>query len=160
MADRILYCLNLNLSMPFRVWSRSPVTCLYVTAVNNNFEPLPIFCHKEFHLRCSIELDQCCIGPPMIEYNLGKIFEAYPPWCPKSTFPDVFYIKLNKLASTHWHRLWLCYIFLCSIFSKGIQPFDFINCNIIRKLAYKVKYISHINRGLIMFFTNLRKRFC
>ena len=57
MADRILYCLNLNLSMPFRGGSRSPVTCLFVTTVNNNFQPLPIFCHKELHLRCCTGLD-------------------------------------------------------------------------------------------------------
>ena len=45
---------------------------------------------------------------------------------------------------------------LCSTFSKDTQPFDFIKCNIIRKLAYKVKNISQINGGLIMFFGNLR----
>ena len=40
MADGILYCLNLNLSMQFRIGSRSPVTFkkeLYVTPVNNKF---------------------------------------------------------------------------------------------------------------------------
>ena len=60
MADEILYCLDLNLSMDFRVRSRSPVTCkmkLYVTTVNNSFQPLPIFCHKELHLRGHIRLD-------------------------------------------------------------------------------------------------------
>ena len=48
-------------------------------------------------------------------------------------------------VSTHRHRLWLCYKFLCSIFSKHTQPFDFIKDNVIRKLAYKVKDISQIN---------------
>ena len=47
----------------------------------------------------------------------------------------------------------------CSIFSKGKQPFDFIKRNVIRKLAYKVKYIGQINGGLIMFFANSRIRF-
>ena len=61
-----------------------------------------------------------------------------------------------KLISTHWHRLWLCHKFLCSIFSKGAQPFDFIKPNLIWKLTYKVQYISQINGGLIMFFQNLR----
>ena len=56
MADRIPYSFNLNLSMPFRVGSRSPVTCLFVTTVNNNFQPLPIFSHKVLHLRCCIGL--------------------------------------------------------------------------------------------------------
>ena len=27
---------------------------LYGTTVNNNFQSLPIFCHKELHLRCCI----------------------------------------------------------------------------------------------------------
>ena len=35
--------------------------------------------------------------------------------------------------------------------SKGASPFDLIKRNIIRKLSYKVKYISQINEGLIMF---------
>ena len=60
MVDDLLYCLNLNLSMHFRVRSRSPVTFkakLYVTTVNNSFQPLPIFCRKELHLRCCIGLE-------------------------------------------------------------------------------------------------------
>ena len=48
---------------------------------------------------------------------------------------------------------------MCSIFSKAIQPFDFIKLNVIQKLAYKVKYISQINGGLIMLFWNSRIRF-
>ena len=54
MADGIPYCLDFNLSMHFRVRSRSPVTFktkLYVTTVSNSFQPLPIFRHKELHLR-------------------------------------------------------------------------------------------------------------
>ena len=46
--------------MHFRVRSRSPVTFktkLYVTTVNNSFQPLPIFRHKELHLRCCIGLE-------------------------------------------------------------------------------------------------------
>ena len=57
---------------------------------------------------CLIDI-ACCMGLPMIEYNLEKICKTYPPRCPKNTFPEVFYIKLSKLASTHWHRLWHCY---------------------------------------------------
>ena len=45
------------------------------------------------------------------------------------------------------------------MFSKDTQPFDSIKCNLIQKLAYKVKYISQINGGLIMFFANSRIRF-
>ena len=68
-------------------------------------------------------LDWCCMlyRAPMIEYNLGKICKTYLPRFPKNTFPEFFYIKLSNLASTHWHRLWHCYEFLCSIFSKGIH---------------------------------------
>ena len=62
-----------------------------------------------------------------------------------------------ELMSTH--RLWLCYQYLCSTFRKGTQPFDFMKRNIIRKLATKVKYVSQINRGLIMFFRNSRISF-
>ena len=49
-----------------------------------------------------------------------------------------------ELVSTHC-RLWLCYKFLCSIFSKGKQPFDFVKRNVIQKLTYKVKYIIQIS---------------
>ena len=45
------------------------------------------------------------------------------------------------------------------MFSKGIQPFDFIKYNVIQKLAYKVQYISQINGDLLMFFGNVRIRF-
>ena len=44
------------------------------------------------------------------------------------------------------------------MFSKSTQPFDFIKCNIIRKFAYRDKYICHINEGLIMFTGNSRKK--
>ena len=33
----------------------------------------------------------------------------------------------------------------CLVHLVKAQPFDFIKCNIIRKLAYKVKNISQIN---------------
>ena len=45
-----------------------------------------------------------------------------------------------ELVSTHWTRLQLCYKFLCGIFRKDTQPFDFIKCNIIWKLVYKYKF--------------------
>ena len=46
---------------------------------------------------------------------------------------------------------------MCSTFSKATQPFDFIRPSLIRKLANKVKYISQINRGLVMFFWKFQK---
>ena len=63
-----------------------------------------------------------------------------------------------EVITTHSSRLGLCYKFLWGIFSKGIQPFDFIKHNLIRKVA-KVKCISQINGSLIMFFENSRIRF-
>ena len=63
------------------------------------------------------------------------------------------------LILTHWHRLWLCYKFLCIMFSKGTHTFDFIKPKIIWTLTCKVeKYISQINGGL-MFFEDSRIRF-
>ena len=61
-----------------------------------------------------------------------------------------------EIISTHLSILWLCNKFMCSIFSKDTQPFDFIKC---QKLAHKVKYISYINGALIMLFGNSRVRF-
>ena len=55
------------------------------------------------------------------------------------------------LISTHRHRLWHCFTCMFGIFSKAIQPYDFIKPSTIRKLSYKIKYIG-INGGLIMFF--------
>ena len=54
--------------------------------------------------------------------------------------------------------MWICHKFLCSIFSKVTQLFDSFKHSIIWKLAYKVKYISQINRSLITFFGNSRIR--
>ena len=59
MPDGILYCLNLNLFMCFRVRSKSLVTFktkLFLTTVSNSSQLLP-FCHKELHLRYFIGLE-------------------------------------------------------------------------------------------------------
>ena len=56
MIDEILYCLNLNVSMHFRVWSRSSVTFktkLYVIGSSHYL----FFYHKELHLRYCIGLE-------------------------------------------------------------------------------------------------------
>ena len=107
MPHGILYCLNLNLAV-FQSRSRSHVSLSrsYVTAVNSSFQPLPIFCHKELHLRCCIGLklninmihENCkkwwgIFPPPMIECNLGKIWKTHSRICLKTTFPDFFHIK-------------------------------------------------------------------
>ena len=41
-----------------------------------------------------------------------------------------------ELILIHWHRLWHCCKFMCSIFSKTTQPLDFIKATIIRKLQH------------------------
>ena len=49
MADEIVYCLNLDLSMCIRDGSRHPVSFKmkpYVATVNKSFQPLPVLCHK------------------------------------------------------------------------------------------------------------------
>ena len=102
---------------------------------------------------CLIDV-ACCIGPPMIQYNLGKICKTYPPRFPKNTFPEVFYTTLSKLASTHWHRLWHCYKFLCSIFSKRYR-FHQMQCN--SKISLQSQYISHI-KGIVRSFHILKKK--
>ena len=43
------------------------------------------------------------------------------------------------------------------MFSKATQPFDFIKPNVIEKLDEKLKYISEINEGLIMFFSEIQE---
>ena len=46
--------------MCFIVRSRSPLTFktkLSVTTVNSGLQLLPIFCHKELHLRCGMGLE-------------------------------------------------------------------------------------------------------
>ena len=64
-----------------------------------------------------------------------------------------------ELITTHCSRSGLCYKVLCSIFSKGSQPFDFIKRNVFRKIAYKVKCIGQMNGGLILHCRNSRIRF-
>ena len=83
----------------------------------------------------------------MIESNIGKISKTHSPRSPKNTFWEVFQIKFFaiNIKWTKWSqhqlidRLWLCYKFLCSIFSEDSQSIDFIKPNI--NLTHKVKYI-------------------
>ena len=61
-------------------------------------------------------------------------------------------MDLNGVNIKSLTKFWLCYGLLCRNVVKDIQPFDFIKRNVIQQLAYKAKYISQINGGLIMFF--------
>ena len=139
--------------MHFRVGSRIPVTFktkLYVLTVNNSFQSLHIFCHKEFYLRCymMLELNIVTLSTKILEgigwhwtkssTNLGKIWKTHSPRCPKKHFQRFFGITFYAF-NTKW--------------TKGAPPFDFIKCNLIWKSAYKIKYIIQINGGL-MFFGN------
>ena len=82
----------------------------------------------------------------MIECNIGKISKTRSPRCRKNTFSEVFQIKFFaiNIKWTKWSqhqlidRLWLCYKFLCSIFSEDSQSIDFIKPNI--NLTHKVKH--------------------
>ena len=97
MADGILYCLNLNWSIHFRVGSRGLATFktkFYVTSANNSFQSLPNFCHKEFHLWCCIGLE---LNIVTWSTNILKGIEGYTPLPPWLNATLVFHIKLNFL---------------------------------------------------------------
>ena len=131
--------------MCFRVWPRSLLKSLMklsATAVNNSIQQqylLPLFCHKELHLRCYIGFVLNIVTWSM---SILKSIRWYLLWSSailgkyeKLTLLDalkkhflVFCITLNFFAfnikwikwiksneSTHWHKLWLCYKFLRSI---------------------------------------------
>ena len=129
MADGILYCLNPDLSIYFKVQSRSPVTLkmkLYVLTVNNSFQPLaPSFMLHRGELNnvtwSTKNSKRNQVLPPtplIIECTLGKIWKTHPPRCPKNRFLEVFHIKYfaftlisNGLSEV---KLWLCYeLLLC-----------------------------------------------
>ena len=112
MADAILHCLNVNLSMHFRVRSRNPAIFnmkLYVTTVNNSFQSWPIFRHKELHLRCWKRLALNIVtwstkilkgmthtSTPWSSATLGK-YEKHTLLDALKTHLEVFNIKFNFL---------------------------------------------------------------
>ena len=164
MLDGILYCLNLNWTIPFQVRSRSPGMFkmkLYVTTVNNSFHSLPIFGYKKLHLRFCKGFELNIVTWSM---KILKGIWGAPLWSrailgkhEKLTLLDALKIHSQIIFAFHFigwtkwsyyqfidiHRFWLCYKFQCSIFSKGALAFDFIKYNLIWKLAYKVKSWSH-----------------
>ena len=90
------------LSMPFRVESRSPVTCLLVTTVHNYFQPLPIFSHKELHLRCCIGLDhtfQPLRCPKWEVYNEPSVYMRWYHGCHQRKFWILAPLKARKMHS-------------------------------------------------------------
>ena len=71
----ILYCLHLNSSMCFMFASRSPVTLktkLFLATVNKSLQLVPIFHHKELHLRCCKILKSIGGHHPWWSATLGK----------------------------------------------------------------------------------------
>ena len=113
--NEILYCLHLNLSMHFRVGSRSLVPFkmeLYVTSVNNSFQWLPNFCYKELHLRCCIEPESNIVTSTKILKGIGGTPLSLPDRVQSQFFAlKVFGIwyGLNgvHIPSSYWHKLWL-----------------------------------------------------
>ena len=121
MVDGIFYCLNLNLSMHFRVGSRSLVTFkteLFITSVNCSFQSFPIFCHKQLHLRCCIELESNIVT--WFSKN-SKRYWGYTSlphdWVQLGFLHSIRFLGFNmdqmEFISTHWHKFWLCYKFFC-----------------------------------------------
>ena len=96
--------------------------------------------------------------PPWSSGNIGKSEKLTFLDGPKIHFQWFFALSFlhlisNKLNGVNINSfgfvVFLC-VSLCSIFSKYTQPFTFSKTNVIRKLAYKVKF-SQINVGLIVF---------
>ena len=119
MADGILYCLNRNLSMHFRVGFGSLATFktgLYVTSVNNGFQSLLIFCHKELHLKCCIELELYIVRwSTKILKDIRRTSLPLPPWSNAT---------LYFFALSFQHLIWTK--------ESSYQPND-INCGFINR---------------------------
>ena len=139
MPDRRLHCLNLKLSMCFRVRSRSPVK----KALCNNSQQLPaVRCCIGLLLKSATRSTKILkiIWKHLIKWKLGKMWKTHSPRSPKNGFPKAFHIRFSFLhlisngliSASRW---WLCYKFLCSIFSKNTQPLDFIKRILIWKLT-------------------------
>ena len=113
MADGILCCLNLNLSMHFRIGSKGPVTFktrLYGTTVKTVSSRYLFFVRKNsilyvaeglnwilYYNRKSSKSYQGTLLT--IQCNLEKIWKTHPPRCPKNTFPEILRIKCFHLIS-------------------------------------------------------------
>ena len=144
MVEGILYCLNLDLSMDFRVRSRSPVTFkrkLYVTTVNNSFQSLPIFYHKELQLRCCIGLD---LNNVTWSTKILKGTGDHPSPTPSPLYTHIHthtlssatlgkYLKLTLLdaLTTHLQRFFIKLSFLYLI-SNGLNRVSF---NLLTKIV-------------------------
>ena len=129
MADGILYRLNLNWSMHFRVRSRSPVTFktkLYVATVNNSFQQVApsYMLHRAWIEYCNMiykTFKKVVRVPPSQTHTHYQVqpwenMVTRPPRCPKNKIPEVFHIKVSILhlisnelnrviISVHWHEI-------------------------------------------------------
>ena len=108
MVDGVLYWLHLNLSMHFRVGSRTPIIIkmkLNVTTVNNCFQLLPFLPQRRALLRCCMWLELNIVtwstetlkAIEGISYDLEKTWKTHHPRCPRNIFPEAFCIKLSFL---------------------------------------------------------------
>ena len=108
----------------------------------------------------------------MIEFSVRKIWKTRSPRCPERQFSDIFHIKLSSFFAFNikWSK-WSHYqpnevdcdivVNLCVVYLvKPHSHLVIIKPSVIRKLAYKVKYISEINGGLIMVFQKFQNKTC
>ena len=86
-----------NLGVRFQAWGVLShfKRKLYITTVNS-FQPLPIFCHNEVHLRChmGLELNIVTWSTKTLKAISGHPFhdweETHHPRCPKNNVPEIF----------------------------------------------------------------------
>ena len=113
----MIYCLNLKLSMCFKVRSKSPVKFrlkLCVTTVNNSFQLLPIFLSQRapgLQLRCWKEF-----GWNSVTFTkILKGIVGYPPWLSATLRKYKQFTFLNALK-IHFQRFFAldCFLYLIS----------------------------------------------
>ena len=146
-----LIYIYLNLNSSFSELYGSPITLnimLYVTTVNNSYQPLHIFCHKELHFRGHIGLDLNIVTwfkkiPPSSPYDQvqpWKIWKTHAPrYALKIHFQMFFALRFLNLVfrikffefNIKWTK-WRC------------QLID-TDCDFVKKfcLVYLVKVHNH-----------------
>ena len=94
----------------------------------------------------------------MIKCGLGKILKSHSPRCPQKIFLEVFHFFFFFAFESQWTD-WTEYELI------DLDCGFVINFSVVcllksqSQMHHKVEYISQINGGLIMFFTNSRIRF-
>ena len=110
--------------------------------------PAIITCHQKLHLRWYIGLE---LNFVKWSTKILKGFGGHPPSWSSAVLKKYEKRTLLDALKIHFQRFFtLNYGY--DVFSKATKPFDFIKPNVIQKFDNKLKYISEINEGLIMFF--------